>query len=77
MAGDGERLRLEHFPEQTIFSQAIQAVPIVATKGLLPALERDAIDRMLHETGGNVLLAAQRLGISRATLYRRLSKQKK
>ncbi|TXH75679.1 MAG: sigma-54-dependent Fis family transcriptional regulator [Lysobacteraceae bacterium] len=77
IAGDGERLRPEHFPEQTIFSQAIQAGPTVATKGLLPALEQDAIDRMLHETGGNVLLAAQRLGISRATLYRRLSKQKK
>jgi len=77
MAGDGERLRPEHFPEQAVFSQAIQAGPTVATKGLLHALEQDAIDRMLHETGGNVPLAAQKLGISRATLYRRLSKHKK
>lgn len=77
MAGDREHLRLEHFPEQTVFSWAIQADSAGATRGLLPALEQDAIDRMLHETGGNVLFAAQKLGISRATLYRRLSKRKK
>ncbi|MBD5802793.1 Acetoin catabolism regulatory protein [Azoarcus sp. Aa7] len=73
MAGDGKRLRLEHFPEPTLFSRAIPAGSAGAKKGLLPALEQDAIDRTLQETGGNVLLAAQMLGISRATLYRRLS----
>jgi DNA-binding NtrC family response regulator len=39
----------------------------------LAELERRAIRRALAETGGNVAWAAKMLGISRATLYRRLS----
>ena len=35
-------------------------------------LERGAIMRALDDAGGQVELAAERLGISRATLYRRL-----
>ncbi len=35
-------------------------------------LDRDALERMLAETGWNVSAAARRLGISRATLHRKL-----
>ena len=38
----------------------------------LPDLEREAIERAMHEAGGNVAAAAAALGLSRATLYRRL-----
>ncbi len=40
----------------------------------LAELERFAIRRALDDTGGNVTQAAQRLGISRQTLYNRMSK---
>jgi DNA-binding NtrC family response regulator len=38
----------------------------------LKRIELDAILRALHDCGGNVSSAAQQLGLSRATLYRRL-----
>jgi transcriptional regulator of acetoin/glycerol metabolism len=38
----------------------------------LRRIELDAILRALHDCGGNVSSAAQQLGLSRATLYRRL-----
>jgi two-component system, NtrC family, response regulator HydG len=40
----------------------------------LDALEREHIIRVLGEVGGNKRVAAQRLGISRRTLYRRLDR---
>jgi DNA-binding NtrC family response regulator len=36
-------------------------------------LERAQIERMLREVGGNKTAAAQRLGVSRRTLYRKLA----
>jgi DNA-binding NtrC family response regulator len=39
----------------------------------LATLERRAIEQALHRLDGNVSLAAQQLGIGRATLYRRLA----
>jgi len=38
----------------------------------IEALERDAIVRSLEENGGNKLNAAAALGISRATIYRKI-----
>ena len=43
-----------------------------AENGRLDALERQAIERMIASVGGSMTEAARRLGISRATLYRRL-----
>jgi len=43
-----------------------------APAGGLAVLEREAIRRALDDCAGNVRQAAQRLGISRATLYRRI-----
>ncbi len=43
-----------------------------ATEGSLDALEQRHIRAVLSECGGNKRLAAQRLGISRSTLYEKL-----
>lgn len=51
------------------------AAPATSGGGLLLALEEDAISRTLQAAHGDVRLAAQMLGISRATLYRRLRKR--
>ncbi len=40
----------------------------------LETLERGAIERALHQHGGNISLAAAALGLSRPALYRRMSK---
>jgi two-component system, NtrC family, response regulator AtoC len=41
------------------------------------ALEREHIARVLQESGGNKVVAAARLGMSRRTLYRRLDRYKR
>jgi len=40
----------------------------------LAKLERDAIERALTESAGNISVAADKLGLSRAALYRRMAK---
>jgi len=40
----------------------------------LEEIERRAIKRTLERTGGNVSVAAERLGLSRSALYRRLER---
>ncbi|MGE0640051.1 MAG: sigma 54-interacting transcriptional regulator [Thermoanaerobaculia bacterium] len=42
------------------------------TSGRLEAVERAIIERTVEEAGGNLSLAARRLGVARSTLYRRL-----
>jgi transcriptional regulator of acetoin/glycerol metabolism len=68
MADPGEALAPAHFPELAPPGDAAAA----AGGGILLAMEEDAITRALQQSLGNVPLAAQILGISRATLYRRL-----
>jgi len=41
---------------------------------VLPAVERELILRAVAETGGNQVQAAQLLGITRATLRKRIAK---
>ena len=40
----------------------------------LAELERRALEHALRVTGGNLKLAAERLGIGRATIYRKLER---
>ena len=69
MAGPDEALMPDHFAELAPAGEA----ETPRERGLLLTLQQDAITHALRENGGNVRLAAQMLGISRATLYRRLN----
>lgn len=72
MAEPGEALAPIHFPELA----AADASPHGGSAGgLLLALEEDAITHSLQVAQGDVRIAAKMLGISRATLYRRLRKR--
>jgi DNA-binding NtrC family response regulator len=44
----------------------------IARKMTLAELERNYIERVLDDEGGNKTRAAQRLGLDRKTLYRKL-----
>ena len=50
---------------------AAPAAPAAAS-GILAEAEREALVEILRECGGNVEQAAQKLGVSRATVYRRM-----
>ena len=54
-------------------AERCEPVP-VAPGRLLKALESELIEQALREAGGRVAQAAKTLGVSRATLYRRLSR---
>jgi len=64
-----DRLR-ELIPE--IFASEAQTVPSLASHR--QETERQMIERVLEECGGDRTLAAQRLGIGRTTLWRKLSR---
>ena len=53
------------------------ATPTTVMAAPLKAVEGDLIRRAMQQARGNVAEAARRLGISRATLYRKISPQKK
>ncbi len=72
VAEPGRPLQPHDFP--TLASPP-QAAPVAAS-GLLATLEEEAIQRALKETGGKVAAAARLLGMSRATLYRRLRERR-
>jgi DNA-binding NtrC family response regulator len=48
--------------------------PAAAAASDLSAVERETIDRVMRDTGGNKAKAARRLGLSRTQLYVRLRK---
>jgi transcriptional regulator with PAS, ATPase and Fis domain len=72
LAGGSPIIELEHLPPE--FRRALDATPgdpaPVAGSVELAALEASAVRRVLGEVGGNVSLAAKRLGVARSTLYR-------
>jgi transcriptional regulator with PAS, ATPase and Fis domain len=78
MAGSERWIRLEHLPEDFVdeLRQRRQAEPPTraAPDGLRPLheVEREVIERAVAEAGGNISVAARRLGVSRNTIYRRL-----
>lgn len=73
-AEPGEVLELGHFPEEIAAPRtaAARSRRTTGEGGTLDLVERAVIDEALALEGGNVSRAAKRLGIGRATLYRRL-----
>ncbi len=64
----GAAIELEDLP-----SEVLEHAPPVATAGDLPADERERIVAALARAGGERKAAAALLGVSRATLYRRMA----
>lgn len=73
VAEPGVALELCHLPEEITAAQADAALGRLAAEGgTLKTVERVVIEEALALEEGNVSRAAKRLGIGRATLYRRL-----
>jgi transcriptional regulator of acetoin/glycerol metabolism len=74
---DVESILPEHLPEE-LFRNAKGSAQKAANGHAAPikARERELIEDALQSCNGNVSAAAQMLGISRATLYRRLKAKK-
>lgn len=80
--GDGQNILLQHLPPEVQLSSiatptAIPGEPLVRSYYRPPPQaenEKEAIARMLVETGGNKAEAARRLGMSRTSLWKRLSR---
>jgi transcriptional regulator with PAS, ATPase and Fis domain len=79
---DGDEIRLEHLPqlEGPVENRSARSVhprsadPATEAPSLrLQDLETRLIERAVEDAGGNLALAARRLGIARSTLYRRLA----
>ncbi len=68
----GKELSEQHFTGLWDTAQADRA----AGPGTIDALENDAIQNALKQCGGNVVKAANLLGMSQATLYRRIKTMK-
>ena len=62
-------LRPVHSPQR-------RALPSTPPQRRLRDIETELIRTAVQETGGNVALAALRLGVSRATVYRKLGLRK-
>jgi DNA-binding NtrC family response regulator len=67
---DGRTLRLADFP----LPQALAPRRAAVEPSTLAELEREAIVQALDRHGGNITYAAQELGITRTSLYRRMEK---
>jgi sigma-54 dependent transcriptional regulator, acetoin dehydrogenase operon transcriptional activator AcoR len=79
LASDAASIGLAHLPDD--FDPALQPAheahdPLPADQAAiltasLHEIERDTVDRVLTETGGNISATARRLGVSRNTIYRK------
>lgn len=66
-------IEAEHLPKSVqSFSVVKGQLPAIESRGVLNSMENLAIKNALKDASGNVGVAANVLGISRATLYRRL-----
>ena len=73
IAPAGEQIGAGHLPRSVLAPVLPEGAATGGGQaGVLASLEREAMRRALDECAGNVRLAAKRLGISRATLYRRI-----
>ncbi|MCW5802475.1 MAG: sigma 54-interacting transcriptional regulator, partial [Deltaproteobacteria bacterium] len=69
-AGGARRIEVAHLPPEL-------AAPAPApVQGELEVAEREALRRALVEAGGNLSVAARKLGVARSTLYRMLRRHK-
>ncbi|MEZ4367355.1 MAG: helix-turn-helix domain-containing protein [Kofleriaceae bacterium] len=69
----GDVIEVDDLPPQVRERQAPDTVAAAAARRLtLAELEREYIERVLDDEGGNKTRAAQRLGLDRKTLYRKL-----
>ena len=73
LAGDAERIRPEHFPGRTPDAADDPARLLGRDLPTCQELERRYIDHVLQQTGGSRKKAAEILGISISTLWRRLN----
>lgn len=83
----GDRIRLDDLPDKLRFNHVpypsrslirLEAPPQNAQPELIPMnreeIEKNTIIRALQRTGGNVTRAAEEIGVSRRTLYRKMKK---
>ena len=69
----GDEIQIDDLPTQVRERKATDFLAAaVARKMTLAELERNYIERVLEDEGGNKTRAAQRLGLDRKTLYRKL-----
>jgi len=69
----GDEIQVDDLPSQVRERKATDFLAAaVARKMTLAELERNYIERVLEDEGGNKTRAAQRLGLDRKTLYRKL-----
>ena len=69
--------RLAHGLGEGVMRGDIPAADLIAPKATIEGLgdsEKHLLRRVLARTGGNATMAAEKLGVSRATLYRKLRK---
>jgi two-component system response regulator HydG len=71
--GEGPHLRAADLPGQVREPKPVDFLAGAISRRLtLEQLEREYIERVLADEGGNNTRAAQRLGLDRKTLYRKL-----
>ncbi len=63
-------IELEHLPPE------LAAVTPASATGALDVVERETLHKVIAESGGNLSVAARRLGIARSTLYRMLRRHR-
>ncbi len=73
---EDEVLTLQHLPKDILPSAAESPSSGGSARGSLRRLERDAIKQVLDRTGWRYKSAAEQLGISRSTLWRKLRRLK-
>ncbi|HEU4559424.1 MAG TPA: helix-turn-helix domain-containing protein [Longimicrobium sp.] len=72
LAREADRLVVEHLPDWILAPTAARADRHGPGLLTLDEVERRHVERTLHLTGGNRTLAAQKLGISSATLHTKI-----
>ncbi|MDQ7065694.1 MAG: sigma-54 dependent transcriptional regulator [candidate division KSB1 bacterium] len=70
----GDTLELKDLPPNIAHPMTEEGMPLAESRGTLEDIEKSYILKVLQETGWNQKQACRILGLSKATLYRRLKK---